>query len=104
MLPETEARLLHMIGALLYHHAEFSNIPVSKLIADIAMPTIDLESTAKQIDMIQLILRGERTALEVTTMLKRLLILPAPDDHDDDLDEHKALQPRLSGTKDWRLD
>ena len=90
MSPETEARLLHMIGALLYHHSEFSRVPVSDLLDTIVLPTIDLESSAKQVDMVQLILRGERHALEVTTMLKKR--------------EHLTLLPRLSGTKDWRLD
>ncbi len=67
---ETEARLLHLIGALLFHHSEFTNIPVSELLSTIVLPTIDSESTARQADMVQLIMRGERTALEVTTMLK----------------------------------
>lgn len=90
MIPETEARLLHLVGALLYHHSEFTKIPVSELIDKIVMPTMELESIAKQVDMTQLILRGERTALEVTTMLKSR--------------EHLTLLPRLSGSKDWRLD
>lgn len=67
---ETEARLLHLIGALLYHYGEVSGCPVSELISPIVMPVIELESYAKQVDMVQLILRGERTAMEVTTMLK----------------------------------
>ncbi len=86
---ETEARMCFLLGALLYHHSKFTNIPVSKLIDVAVMPTLENESIARQVDLTHLILRGEAQARAIAIQIEK----NAP-----------TMEPRLSRTKDWRLD
>lgn len=67
---ETEARMCFTLGALLYHHSKFTNIPVSKLIDVVVMPTLENESIARQVDLTQLILRGESNARAIDKKLE----------------------------------
>lgn len=85
---ETEARMLHMVGALLYHHAQYTNIPASKLLDEVVLPTIEGESYETQVAMVQLILRGEQTAHQVTTKLRARGNLQLVQDEDNFV-EHK---------------
>ena len=89
MLKSTEAKLLHLIGALLHHNCKFTGIPVALLLDEVVTPLIEEESFASQVDIVQLILRGEAAARAIAIQIEK----NAP-----------TMEPRLSRTKDWRLD